>query len=71
MVGTKKKTIAMFGGAAAVAFAVGFGGGVGVNALGTTPAPATQPAASVQVPAKAVPGVHIATLTGCIAGLGC
>ncbi len=66
-----KKTIAMFGGAVAVAFAIGFGGGVGVSSLSSTTTPATQPATSVQMPAKPAPGVHIATLTGCVAGLGC
>jgi hypothetical protein len=67
MAGTKK-TFALLGGAVAVAFAVGFGGGLGVDSMTHTPAPATQPAASVvQQPA----GVHVATLTSCIAGLGC
>jgi hypothetical protein len=71
MAGTKK-TIAMFGGAAALAFAVGFGGGVGVSSLGNTATPTTHPPASAsQAPATAAPGVHIATLTGCISGLGC
>jgi hypothetical protein len=56
----------------AVAFAVGFGGGLGVDSIAHTPARATQPAASVaQQPANPAAGVHAATLTSCIAGLGC
>ena len=64
MIGTKK-TIAMVGGAAALAFAVGFGG-VGVSSLGSTMTPTTHHAASVApAPAQeAAPGVHNATLTG-------
>jgi hypothetical protein len=58
MTGTKK--IAMFGSAAALAFAVGFGG-VGVSPPGNTPTTTTHPATSV----------HFATLTGCVAGLNC
>jgi hypothetical protein len=69
MTGTKK--IAMFGGAAALAFAVGFGG-VDVGSLGNTPTTAAHPTPSTAVaPANAAPGVHFATLTGCIAGLDC
>jgi hypothetical protein len=52
MVGTQK-TIAMFGSAAALAFAVGFAG-VGVSPLGSTTAPTPHPTASVAPkPAKA------------------
>ena len=71
MTGTKT-TIAMFGGAAALAFAVGFGG-VGVNPLGnaTPPSPHAAPSATAPAPAKAAPGVQFATLTGCVAGLNC
>jgi len=55
MSGTKK-TFAMFGGAAALAFALGFGGGVGVNALGSTTAATTQPAPSLrQRPPRQLP----------------
>ena len=64
MIGTKK-TIAIVGGAAALAFAVGFGG-VGVSSLGSTMTPTTHHAASV-APAPAqgtAPDVHNATLSG-------
>jgi hypothetical protein len=68
MTGTKK--IAMFGSAAALAFAVGFGG-VGVSPVGNTPT-TTHPAPSAAaVPAHAAPGVHYANLTGCVSGLDC
>jgi hypothetical protein len=72
MIGTKK-AVAMFGGAAALAFAVGFGGGVGVSSLGPATAATTHPAASVAPAAAQTPasGVHIATLTGCVSGLDC
>ena len=67
MTGTKK--IAMLGSAAALAFAVGFGG-VGVSSFGSTPT--TQPAPRVaSSAAPAAPGVHNATLAGCVAGLDC
>ena len=69
MTGTKK--IAMFGSAAALAFAVGFGG-VGVSSLGNTPTTTAHPApraAAASVPAA--PGVHYANLTSCIPGLDC
>ena len=67
MIGTKKM-VAMVGGAAALAFAVGFGG-VGVSSLGSTMTPTTHYAASVApAPAqKGAPGVHNGTLTGLIA----
>jgi hypothetical protein len=66
MTGTKK-TVAMFGGAAALAFAVGLGG-VGVNAAGSNPTTG-HPSSSV-IPATAASGsstgsgsgVHSATL---------
>jgi hypothetical protein len=51
----------MLGGAAALAFAVGFGG-VGVSSLDSATTPTTHPAAS----AAPAPGVHVATLTGLI-----
>ncbi len=61
-----KKTIAMVGGVAALAVAVGFGG-VGLSPLGSTTTPTTHPTASVvPAPAEVPSGVHIATLTGCI-----
>jgi hypothetical protein len=66
MTGTKR--IAIFGGAAALAVAVGFGG-AGVGSLGDTSA-ATHPAASV-APANAPSNVHSATLVGCISDLNC
>jgi hypothetical protein len=69
MTGTKK--IAMLGSAAALAFAVGFGG-VGVSPLGNTPTTTAHPAPrAAAASAPAAPGVHYATLTGCIAGLDC
>jgi hypothetical protein len=69
MTGTKK--IAVFGGAAALAVAVGFGG-VGVSSLGSTPTATTHPApGAAAAPANAAPDVHYANLTGCIAGLDC
>jgi hypothetical protein len=58
MTGTKR-TIAMLSGAAALAFAVGFGG-VGISSLDSATTPTTHPAAS----AAPAPGVHVATLTG-------
>ena len=65
MTGTKK--IAMFGSAAAFAFAVSFGG-VGASALGNTPT--NHPAPRVaSAPAHAAPNVHYAHLAGCISGL--
>ncbi len=69
MTGTKK--IAMFGSAAALAFAVGFDG-VGVNSLGNTPTTNAPSAPSVApAPAHPASGVHYANLTGCIPGLDC
>jgi hypothetical protein len=71
-----KTAIKMFGGVAAVAIAVGLGG-VGVDALSSTPT--TGHLSSQVVPAPAASGssagsgsgVHAATLTGCISGLDC
>jgi hypothetical protein len=68
MTGTKK--IAMFGGAAALAFAVGFGG-VGVSSLGNTPTTTHSVPSAPAATANAAPGVHYATLAGCVAGLDC
>ena len=69
-----KAAIAMFGGTTALALTIGFGA-VGVNAVSNS-STTTQPAPSVQAPPKAAhyagsAGVHIATLTGCVAGLDC
>jgi hypothetical protein len=70
MTGTKN-TIAVFGGAALLAVAVGFGG-VGVNTPGNATTATTHPAPSAApAPAKAAPNVHFATLTGCVSGLDC
>jgi hypothetical protein len=71
-----KMKIATFGGAAALALAVGFGG-VGAGPVGNTPATTAHTSSHV-APAPA-PGavanggaeVHPATLTGCVAGLDC
>jgi len=63
MAGTKK-AIGMFGSAAVLAFAVGFGG-VGVSSLGSTPTPTPQPVATVApAPAQAPSGIHILPCTG-------
>jgi hypothetical protein len=67
---TGNKKIAMFGGAAALALAVGFGG-VGVGALGGTPAPTHAAPSVAAAHANPAPNVHNATLAGCIAGLDC
>lgn len=67
MTGTTR--IAIFGGVAALAVAVGFGG-AGVGSLGDTTAATTHPAASV-APANAPSNVHTATLVGCISDLNC
>jgi hypothetical protein len=61
-----KAAIAMFGGATALAVTVGFGG-VGVGPAGGA-SPTTQ---SVPPAAAHHPGVHAATLTGCIPGENC
>jgi hypothetical protein len=67
-----KKAIAAFGGAAAVAMTAGFGvAGVSWTAGAST---VTTPSSSNVTPAQpgaAVPGVHIATLSGCIVGANC
>lgn len=68
-----KMTITTFSGAAAVAFAVGFGG-IGATPNMSTPAPAAHASSTVApaVPTAAGDGrVHQAVLTGCVAGLDC
>jgi hypothetical protein len=67
-----KTAVAMFGGAAAFALVVGFGG-VGAGPMGSASATTTHESSSV-TPVRtnaANTGVHAATLTGCIAGLDC
>jgi hypothetical protein len=68
-----KKTVTLLCGAAALAFAVGFGGGVGVSSLDNTTAATSHPAATAAPAAAQTPasGVHVATLTGCVSGLDC
>jgi hypothetical protein len=70
MTGTKK-AVAMFGGAAAVAFAVGFGGGVSVSSLDHAPAATTPAVASVAPAVAQAPAFHAATLSACVSGLDC
>ncbi len=70
-----KTAIGALGGAAAVALTVGFGG-LGFAPMGDGSAVTTHPAPSVaqhpqQAATPAGNGVHIATLTGCIAGANC
>lgn len=70
-----KTAVAMFGGAAALALTVGFGG-VGVSPVGSGTA-TTHPSTSVArahsdaVAPAGHAGVHTATLTGCISGANC
>jgi hypothetical protein len=66
-----KLTITTFSGAAALAFAVGFGG-IATTPMGTTPAAAAHASSNAPV-APSTPGstVHQATLVGCISGLDC
>ncbi|CAM3161298.1 hypothetical protein MYCO108962_03140 [Mycobacterium colombiense] len=66
------KAIAAFGGAAAVVLAVGIGAG-GVSPTGDAPSAATHPSPGVTTtqPGTPAPGVHIATLAGCIPGANC
>lgn len=77
MSGTKT-ALTMFGGAAALAVAVGFGG-VAANTVASA-LPTTLPTTSSVTPAlpnaattgsPSGSGVHIATLTGCVSGLDC
>lgn len=66
-----KMTITTFSGAAALAFAVGFGG-LGASPVDAAPAPASHASSSV-APASAAPAgsVHQAVLAACISGLNC
>lgn len=67
-----EKAVAVLGGAAALAFALEFGG-VGAGSPGNTTPP--QPAASVVPSGAQAPGsgvhIHVATLAGCVSGLDC
>lgn len=63
-----RAAIAMFGGAAALAVTVGFGG-VGIGPVGSA-SPTTQSSPVAPVPAHHA-AVHAATLTGCISGENC
>jgi hypothetical protein len=71
-----KTAIAMLGGEAALAVTVGFSG-IGVNATGSTPTTTAHTSSGAAPPAPNATisgsgnGVHVATLTSCIAGLGC
>ena len=71
-----KTAVAMFGGAAALALTVGFGG-VGVSPVSSGSTATTHPSTSVAPahPDVVAPaghaGVHAAILTGCIAGANC
>lgn len=67
-----KKAIAVFGGAAAVALAVGFGA-VGISPTGSASTATTHqsPGVAASQPGAPPPGVHIATLAGCIPGGNC
>jgi hypothetical protein len=75
-----RMAITTLGGAAALAFAVGFGG-VGASPVGTTPATTAHTSSNVAPapPSTAATGgitsggagVHIATLTGCVLDLDC
>jgi hypothetical protein len=71
-----KTVIAMFGGAAALALTVGFGG-IGVSPVGSPSATTTHSSASATParPDATAPagdtGVHTATLTSCVSGLDC
>ncbi|MCV7028366.1 hypothetical protein [Mycobacterium sherrisii] len=63
----KKMTLTTFGGAAALAVAVGFAGlGAGTVSAAPTPAAPAHTAASV-----APAGAHHGVLTACIIGLNC
>ena len=73
-----KSALTVFGGAAALAVGIGFGA-VAVNTVASaeTAIPPTTSSVTPQLPAtNGTPSnggshVHIATLTGCISGLGC
>ena len=73
-----KKALTVFGGTAALAVGIGFAGlAANTVASAETAIPPTTSAVTPQLPAThGTPGnsgsnVHIATLTGCISGLGC
>ncbi len=72
----RRTAVAIFGGAAALALTVGFGG-IDLSPAGSASATPTHASSSVTQarPNAATPapdaGVHTATLTGCIAGLDC
>lgn len=69
---TIRNALAVFGGAAAVGLTVGFGVS-DVSPTGGASTPATHSSsgvATMQTGAPA-PGVHAATLTGCIPGANC
>ncbi len=68
MKASTKAAIAMFGGAAALAVTVGFGG-AGIGPAGGT-SPTTQSSSVAPVAAHHA-RVHAATLTGCISGENC
>lgn len=67
-----KKAIAVCGGAAAVVLTVGFGAG-SVSPTGSASTAATHPSPGITTtqPGAPAPGVHIATLAGCIVGANC
>ncbi|WP_155765975.1 hypothetical protein [Mycobacterium colombiense] len=67
-----KKAIAVFGGAAAVVLTVGSGvGGVSPTSSASTAATHPSPGVTTTRPGAPEPGVHIATLAGCIPGANC
>ncbi|HEX5254147.1 MAG TPA: hypothetical protein VFW69_09795 [Mycobacterium sp.] len=67
-----RKAMAVFGGAVAVVLTVEFGG-TGVSPMGGASTPATHPSLGVATAQAGTPapGVHLATLTGCIPGANC
>lgn len=69
---TIRNTLAAFGGAAAVGLTVGFGG-TGVSPTSSASTPAMHPSSGVATmpTGTPTPGVHVATLTGCIPGANC
>lgn len=72
MSSTIRNATAVFGVAAAVALTLGFGA-VGVSPPGGASTPATHPSSGIATTQTSTPapGVHIATLTGCIPGANC
>jgi hypothetical protein len=75
-----RKAMAVFGGAAALVFAVGLGGlaeeTFSDGSTAATPTTSVTPAHSApsvpgQLTGSAGPGVHAATLVGCVSGLDC